>query len=322
MGFLDSVRSMFPAQEQNTSITGPGEDPIKPLHDEIKKSGLKEPTIDRIFEVIVKDKLLPGTEPFVKALGIEMTQHGMAPTAALGPFGRIRDAFSPKAQNIIAQQQLASKLGQIVVQQIADAKIRHMQGPQTLQEAQQILPGVIQPVESQRGASLDQIVGQGMQGPTQAVDPNSQLTPFQSQLAGTTLASLGEGKMMRTEDGIVPAGFATVQGRRVSPAEFDFAQKAALAPANTEIQPPPGSLPQPLVNKILEERGQAGRQMMKGPDLNNRLESLAAVESVKRFGTPMNFTQIAAKDPVVAHQLRQQAEIQEAKDIFSFQQGK
>ena len=188
MGFLDSVRSLFPAQERNDSITNPdSDDPIKPMHEEIKKSGLKGKQIDQIFELVASGKAMPGTEPFVKALGIEMTQHGMAPTAAFGPFGRIRDAFSPKAQNIIAQQQIANKIGGLVLQQIVDAKLREAQGPQTLREAQQALPGVIQPVESQRGASLDQIVGQGMQGPTQAVDPNSQLTPFQSQLAGTTL---------------------------------------------------------------------------------------------------------------------------------------
>jgi len=319
---MQLVGGLFPGKPKNTSITAPqDDDPIKPMHDEIKKSGIKATQIDQIFELVASGKVMPGTKAFSDALGIGMEQNGLAPTSTFGPFGKIRDAFSPKAKNIIAQQQIADKIGGMVLQQVAESKLRAQQGPQTLREAQQILPGVVQPVESQRGASLDQIVGQGMQGPTQAVDPNSQLTPFQSQLAGTTLASLGEGKMMRTDEGIVPTGFATVQGRRVSPQEFDFAQKAALAPANTEIQPPTGSLPQPLVNKILEERGQAGRLMMKGTDLNNRLESLAAVESVKKFGTPMNFMQIASKDPVFADRLRQQAEIQESKDIFSFQQG-
>ncbi|MGL5935270.1 MAG: hypothetical protein ACRCZI_06565 [Cetobacterium sp.] len=318
---FDLVGSLFPDKSKNTSITSVQDDPIKPMHEDIKKSGLKPGHVDQIFQLVGSGKVMPGTKEFSDALGIGMEQNGLAPTAAFGPFGRIRDAFSPKAKNIIAQQQVADKIGGLVLQQIVEMKQREAMGPGSLREAQQALPGVIQPVQSQRGASLDQIVGQGMQGPTREADPEAPLTPFQQQLAATTLNSMGEGRLMRTEEGIVPTGYSTVQGRRVSPDEFDFAQKAALAPAGSEILPPSGSLPQPLVNKILEERGQAGRQLMKGPDLNNRLESLAAVESVKKFGAPLNFTQIAAKDPVFASQLRQQAEIQESKDIFSFQQG-
>ncbi|MGL5936021.1 MAG: hypothetical protein ACRCZI_10440 [Cetobacterium sp.] len=318
---FDLVGSLFPGKSKNTSITGLQDDPIKPMHEEIKKSGLKAGHVDQIFQLVGSGKVIPGTKEFSDALGIGMEQNGLAPTSTFGPFGKIRDAFSPKAQNIIAQQHVADKIGGLVLQQIVEMKQREATGLASLREAQQALPGVIQPVESQRGASLDQIVGQGMQGPTREADPEARLLPFQQQLAASTLASMGEGRLMRTDEGIVPTGYSTVQGRRVSPAEFDFAQKAALAPAGSEIQPPSSSLPQPLVNKILEERGQTGRQLAKGPDLNNRLESLAAVESVNKFGTPMNFTQIAAKDPALAAQLRQQAEIQEAKDIFSFQQG-
>jgi len=322
MGFLDSVRELFPTRETDTSITNPDRDnPIKPVQEQVKKSGLKPNQIDQIFEIVATGKAMPGTPEFAQALGIGMKQHGMAPTAAFGPFGAIRDAFSPKAQSIIAQQQVANKLGTLALQQIVEMKQREQMGPQSLQEAQQALPGVITPVQSQRGASLDQVQGQGLQGPTQSVDPNAPLTPFQQQLAQQTLASIGEGKLMRTDEGVVPTGFATVQGRRVTPEEFDFAQQAAITPISKPLTIPSGSLPSTLVNKIIEERGQASRQLMKGPDLNNRLESLAAVESVKRFGRPMNFTQIAAQDPTFAQQLRQQAEIQESKDIFSFQQG-
>lgn len=318
---LDLVGSLFPGKPKNTSITAPQDDgPIKPMHEEIKASGLKPGHVDQIFQLVSSGKVMPGTKEFSDALGIGMEQNGLAPTAAFGPFGAIRDAFSPKAKNIIAQQQVADKIGGIVLQQIVEMKQREALGPQSLQEAQQALPGVIAPVQSQRGASLDQVQGQGLQGPTQAVDPNARLTPFQQQLTQQTLASLGEGRVMRTEEGIVPTGFATVQGRRVSPEEFDFAQKAAITPITEPLNVPLGALPSSLANKIIEERGQQSRLALKPIDLNNRLESLAAVESVKRFGKPLTFTQIAAQDPAFAGQLRQQAEIDEGIKIFGAQQ--
>lgn len=318
---LDLVGSLFPGKPKNTSITAPkDDDPIQPLREEVKSSGLKPTHVDQIFQLVSSGKVMPGTKEFSDALGIGMEQNGLAPTAAFGPFGAIRDAFSPKAKNVIAQQQVADKIGGIVLQQIVEMKQREQMGPQSLQEAQQALPGVISPVQSQRGASLDQIQGGGMQGPTQAVDPNARLTPFQQQLAQQTLASLGEGKMMRTDEGIVPTGFATVQGRRVTPEEFDFAQQAAITPISQPLNIPSGSLPSSLANKIIEERGQQSRLALKPIDLNNRLESLAAVESVKRFGRPMNFMQIASQDPSFAEQLRQQAEIDEGIKIFGAQQ--
>lgn len=319
-GILGLVGQLFPKKPKNESITAPEDSPYAPMHEEIKASGLKANQVDQIFALVNKG-VMPGTKQFSDALGIGMEQNGLAPTATFGPFGSIRDAFSPKAKNIIAQQQVADKIGSLVLGQVIEMKQRQAQGPQTLQEAQQSLPGVIRPVESQRGASLDQVMGQGMQGPTQAVDPNAPLTPFQQQLATTAAESLGKGQLMATPEGIVPTSFATVQGRTVTPEQLAFGAQAATIPP-TEILPvAPSNLPASLANKIIEERGQAARQAAKGPDFNNRLESLTAVESVKKFGQPLNFTQVAQQDPVFAQKLRQQAEIQESKDIFSFQQG-
>jgi hypothetical protein len=267
---LDLVGSLFPGKPKNTSITAPQDDPIKPMHEEIKAAGLKPVHVDQIFQLVGSGKVVPGTKEFSDALGIGMEQNGLAPSSTFGPFGAIRDAFSPKAQNIIAQQQVADKIGGLVLQQIVDMKQRQAMGPQSLREAQQALPGIIAPVESQRGASLDQLQGQGLQGPTREFDPQAPLTPFQQQLAGQALESIGKGQLIRSDEGIVPTNFATVQGRRITPEEFNFAQQAAITPPSQQLPTPSGSLPQPLVNKIIEERGQGARLNLKAPDFNKR----------------------------------------------------
>lgn len=319
-GIMGLVGTLFPKKQKNESITAPEDSPFAPMHDEIKSSGLKANQIDQIFSLVNKG-IMPGTKQFSDALGIGMEQNGLAPTSTFGPFGAIRDAFSPKAKNIIAQQQVADKIGGLVLGQVVEMKQRQALGPQSLQEAEQLLPGVIRPVESQRGATLDQIVGQGTQGPTQAVDPNAPLTPAQQQLAGATLESLGKGQLMQSPEGIVPTSFATVQGRSITPQQLQFGAQAATTPVTEPLPIAPSNIPASLANKIIEERGQMQRMLQKGPDFNNRLESLTAVESSKRFGAPLNFAQVAQKDPAFANQLRQQAEIQESKDIFSYQQN-
>ena len=74
---LQLVGSLFPGQSKNTSITAPqDDDPIKPMHDEIKKSGIKATQIDQIFELVASGKVMPGTKEFSDALGIGMEAVG------------------------------------------------------------------------------------------------------------------------------------------------------------------------------------------------------------------------------------------------------
>ena len=318
MALSDYITSFFPAQKENTSITAPkDESGIAPMHEEIKKAKLNGSQIDKIFQLVGSGRAVPGTVEYMNELGIGFEQNGMAPTATFGPFGSIRDAFSPKAQDFIRKQEVATKIGELALQQMVDMRLKANQAPQSLQEAQTALPGMIQPVESQRkGAPL----GPMDQGPIAPFDPNAKLTPFQTQLALQSLGSLGEGRLMPTGEGIVPTSYATVQGRAIQPEMFAWGERQAVAPLDKPLAVPPAAVPQSLANKILEERGQMQRQQAKGIDFNNRLESLTAIESVKRFGRPMNFGQVAAEDPAFAAQLRQKAEIDEQKDIYSFQQ--
>lgn len=318
-GIMGLADALFPKKQKNESITAPGESPFAAMHDEIKSSGIKPTQIDQIFGLVNKG-VMPGTKQFSDALGIGMEQNGLAPTSTFGPFGAIRDAFSPKAKNIIAQQQVADKIGSLVLGQVVEMKQRQAQGPRSIGEANQILPGVVPPVDSQRGASLDQVIGQGMQGPTQSVDPSAALTEPQQVLFANSLQHLGSGQLMRTSEGIVPTSFSTVQGRQVTPEQLQFAGQAAITPPDQQLPQAPVSIPATLATKILDERGQIARLSQKTPDLNNRLESLTSLESARKYGAPMTFNQLAQRDPVLAGQLRQQAEINEQKDIYSFQQ--
>jgi hypothetical protein len=74
------------------------------------------------------------------------------------------------------------------------------------------------------------------------------------------------------------------------------------------------------MNKVLEERGQTGRQVNKGPEYEKRVESLAAVYSRQKHGKVMSFHELTQVDPEGGKQVRTQADLDEPKQIYSFQQ--
>jgi len=283
MALLDQIGALFPKQEKDTTINAPQDGQIlQPMQDEIKKAKFKGTDVDRIFELVGSGKALPGTIEFAKALGIEASQHGIIPSGAMGPFGPIRDMFSPTAQELTRKQAVANKIGTLALGQVIEMRQRQAQGPQNLQEAQQLMPGVIQPVEAQRGASLDQLVGQGMQGPTQVADPGAALTPAQQKLAAETVEGLGRGSLMRTSEGVVPTQFAGIQGRMVTPEQLAAADTAAITPPNQPLQQSPVPLPATLANEILQQRGRLQQQLIKPPDVSNLVDEI----SLERFDRP------------------------------------
>jgi hypothetical protein len=219
--------------------------------------------------------------------------------------------FSPQAQEIIRKQQVADKIGTLALSQIVEMKQRQAQGPQSLAEAQQLIPGVIQPVEEQRGAALDQLVGQGMQGPTQAVDPRAALTTAQQKLAGETIEGLGRGSLMRTPEGIVPTQFAGIQGRMVTPEQLAAADAAAITPPSQPLQQSPVPLPAQLANEILQQRGRLQQQLIKPPDVTNLSEEI----SLARFDRPFR-----ALKPIERTAVRNETE-KTLQDRVRFQQG-
>lgn len=283
MALFDSIQNLFPKQEKDTSIQGTQQDSvIQPLDEEVKKAKLSPATVDSIFQLVGSGKVLPGTVEFAKALGISGAQHGITPSATFGPFGAIRDMFSPKAQDLARKQQLANKIGTLALEQMIEMKRQQAQGPQSLQEAEQLLPGVIRPVESQRGATLDQIVGQGTQGPTQAVDPNAPLTPAQQQLASVALENLGRGQLMASGNEIVPTSFAGMQGRRVTGPEFDLLQRAATAAPGQPVESTLESLNPQVATTAANLLGRANVQNIRPVGVSN----LANEMSLEKLGKP------------------------------------
>ncbi len=189
--------------------------------------------------------------------------------------------------------------------------------PQTMGEVHDAGIGAfIKPLASQRFSKAPYEAGLDITPP---VNPNAPLQPWQKQLASAAFKALAQGHTMMGPDGIVPTSFAAAQGRNIEPEVFDWQARAITAPPG-EVPSPPRAIPPVVGNAVLQERGKQALQASKPIDLNNRLESLAAVESVRRFGRPMTFSQIAAADPDFAQTLRQQAEITEPNQIYNYQQ--
>lgn len=112
------------------------------------------------------------------------------------------------------------------------------------------------------------------------------------------------------------------QQANIAPEVADWASRAAMTPADQPLPPVPSGVivPPSVMNKVLEERGQAGRAAARGPEYEKRVESLAAVESRKKHGKTMSFFELTQKDPALAERVRTQADLDEPKHIYSFQQ--
>lgn len=369
-----SVKTKEPEAEANNSIVPPEAVELA------KKAKIKGPMIDQIIAVVGKG-ILPGTKQFSDALGISMEQHGMRPTAAFGPFGRIRDAWSADAQNVIRMQEAADTIGASVLKFHMD----RLGAPKDIGSATAALgEGVIPLTDIQkedkveglrRGADVNFV------GPMEGVQNyHTPLEPWQQDMAKDKLHGLSTGTLMREtpktpgERGeIVPTSFMNAQGRLLSPEQIAYADKAAQTDPSQPIPPAPSAIPasavnniidtrnkttaqriqsnvspevadwanraiqtppdQPLppvpegvilpptvMNKVMEERGQLNRAANKGPEYEKRVESLAAVESRKKHGKTMSFFELTQKDPDLAQNVRQRADIEEPKDIYSYQQ--
>jgi hypothetical protein len=108
----------------------------------------------------------------------------------------------------------------------------------------------------------------------------------------------------------------------ISPEASQWADAASRTAPDQPLPPLPQGVivPPTLMNKVLEERGQSGRQTDKGLDYEKRVESLAAVESMRKYGKVMGLKQLLEVDPELGAQVRQRADIEEPKSIYSFQQ--
>lgn len=265
------------AQPTNPKVGPRDIDPLESMEKEIKSSKLSGAHVDKIFDLVLKHNIMPGSTQFVKELGISMEQNGMAPTAAYGPFGPIRDMFSPKARDIIRQQEVAEKIGAVALEAALQMKQQAMQAPANMAEAQQAgLGNVIKPVASQMRGPGPYAEGLQIQ-PT--VNPDAPLLPWQQTIAAQTLKSLAGGQQMQTPEGIVPTSYA---GSRVSPEQGQAVMETLYGPG---IQAPPVTLPTAAFDTVLREKGDTARQQIRiqqGPDVSNVVDEV----SYNRFGKP------------------------------------
>lgn len=158
--------------------------------------------------------IMPGTKEFHEAIGTSAKANGLDPTLYNLPvIGGIMASFSPDMQSLRAKQEGADKLYGALLQ----AKMGHVAeqfgAPKTLNEAQTMFPGMIQPNPEQ---TIMAPTGPGSSmAPTP--DPSAPLTPAQLSLISGMTKGLGAGHLTRTPEGVVPTALAVSEGKRVDP---------------------------------------------------------------------------------------------------------
>ena len=296
-------------EDRKASIVPPA------LHGHVKEAKIDDNEME-LMQRLIKGGINPITNPkkFLEAFEATAGQAGIART--WGPLDRVREVFSPDFQALKSRQQGLLTTGTFFTQELLKLEAERMGAPKTLGEAQQAgLGNIVKPLSDQMrppGPHADTFLTEP------GADPNAPLRPWQQNLAMGGLKNVADGSLMATPDGAVPTSYMAMQGRLTDPETAAWQIKAAGTPG--DIQPPPHAVSTAVVNKVLEERGQNNRLQLKPIDYNNRLESLVTLETGKRYGRPMRYSELVTADPALAEQLRQRAEINEGKEIFAFQQ--
>lgn len=264
--------------------------------------------------------ILPGSRELHEALGTTGKAAGLTTGLYNIPVvGSLLRAASPDAQFVMQKQDAVNKLYGSLVQAKLDQAASRFSAPKTMGDVQAAgLGGIIKPLNSQLYSPGPYQDGLGSTPPT---NPNAVLQPWQQDMAMQGLRGMTAGHLMQTQDGIVPTSYATAQEKMIDPGVVSWMNQVSAATPGQAIAAPPRNIPATIANQVISQIGQTARQSQQVPNLNNRLESLTALASSQKYGAPMTFTQLAQKDPELAGQLRQRAEIDEQKDIYSFQQG-
>lgn len=286
------------------------------LLEAVKEAKIKDPEMG-MMQDLIKHGLNPVTNPkkFLEAFQATAGQNGMS--SSWGPLQPIREILSPDARNLGARQRGLLQAGTFLYNKLVEQEASRMDAPQTIGEVQQAGLSFIKPLDTQKrgpGPYADTYLT------SPGVDPSAKLEPWQQDAAVAGLKGLSTGHLMESGEGIVPTTFASMQGRLVDPETAAWQSKAAMTPLDQDIPVPPKPVQPTVMNKVIEERGQTNRNLNKGPNLNNRLESLVMGETAAKYGRAMSPGELAAKDPVMFAQLRQRAEIDESKEIYSYQQ--
>lgn len=312
-------------EEKNNKIV-----PLE-LKEAAKEGKVKDLDMSTMLKLIPQG-INPITDPkkFLAYFDATAEQNGIA--RSWGPLEKIRNLISDDANALRARQAGLLKVGTFLTQKILEEEASRLGAPKTVGEIRSILPSIpLSP--DQRGVVKEGPQPADAQGPGAGItDPNAvnfgaALKPWQQDHALNVLKSLAGGHTMVEGNQITPTSVVAQHGRAVTPEQLVAADHAATTPYNQGITPPTVNLPANLAGTVLNERGQMARDnakdaraSAKGPEVEKRLEALALVESQKKFGQAMSYTQLAAKDPDLAGRLYKQAHVDEPKDIYSYQQ--
>lgn len=287
---------------------------------ESAKTGKVKDNDMELAQRLIMQGINPVTNPqkFLEAFGATAAQNGIART--WGPLQGIRSALSSGFQSFKARQEGLLQVGTYLTNKILDLQVSRLGAPQTLEQANAMTPGLVQPLPDQMrspGPYADQLRTEP------SVDPGAQLKPFQQDLAVMGMKNLAGGQLMVTPEGIVPTSYAAAQGRNLSPEMVDWADRAALVPPTEQLPQPPMGTPPAVLNKVVEERGQrlraAEQRKNRQIDYSKRVEELAAVESKAKYGKVMNFGQLAEVDNGLAREITNKAQLEIPEAIYDAQ---
>lgn len=303
------------ASDRNDGYRQAHQDAIAPpqLLESARAGKVKDNDMEKM-QALIKTGISPLTNPgkFLEAFGATANQNGIA--RSWGPLQGIRNIISPDFQRLQMRQRGLMQVGAYLTQEMLKQQAERMNAPQTLGEANSLLPGLVQPTENQRmGAPL----GANDQGPIAPYDPNAQLSPVQQDLALQGIRGLAGGHLMNAGNEIVPTGYASMQGKMINPAVAHW--QLGIAQGGPIIAPPV-PVPASLANNAADLIAQRNRQDTKPPDFDNKLEANSAIYSRNTHGKVMPFGTLAQVDPAGAEKVRQQT-MSEAKDMYNFQQG-
>ena len=292
-----------------------------------KAAKIKDPDMALMQQLISKG-INPITDPkkFLQYFDATAEQNGIMRT--WGPLDHVREALSPDYQQLKARQAGLLRVGTYFTEKILEQQASRLGAPQTLEEAETAFPGVIRPtplqlenkVEMPRRGNDVSFVGP-MLGVQNADTP---LLPHQQDLLVGLQKSLGAGHMIQAPDGsLEPTTLAAQQGRKIDPALVSYIDQAALTPPDQPIPPAPGPMGASSVNKIVEERGKqlASQNAASKQNLNNKLEELAILRSTQKYGKALSYAELSKRDPQLAEEIFQRAEIDIPKEIYSYEQA-
>jgi hypothetical protein len=314
---FDTEEKSKAEEEKNNKIVPPE------LKEVAKEGKVKDLDMSTMLKLIPQG-INPLTDPkkFLSYFDATAEQNNIA--RSWGPLEGIRNLISDDAHALRARQQGLLQVGTFLTQKILENDASRLGAPKTAGDVSS-LGGMVPLTPGQQQQKIEAPTAPGMVGPGQGIqDPNVQLQPWQQDQAMNVLKSLAGGHVMQDQGQIVPTSLVAQQGRAIQPQMAVELDRAARAPYDQDIQPFSSPVPVAALDKVIGERASMARDAAKdkrasekGPEVEKRLEALALVESQKKYGKSMSYTQLAAQDPDLAGRLYKQAHVDEPKEVYA-----